>query len=103
MCAHEGHEYLECRDAVRAILFFATPQRGSAIASLASDVAKAAKFFSPGLGAIRTGVLNSLKRDSSGLYQIAEEFRTLTPKYKIYSFQEMNVSPYINKLVSSPN
>lgn len=91
----DEERYGEIRKAVPAIVFFATPHRGSSHADFFANVARVANVPLTGTsriyGTTRSGLIKSLGKQSKTLSEISMDFRHHTngpPGPKFYSFYE---------------
>lgn len=99
--------YGDIRKAVPAIVFFATPHRGSSYADFFSNVARAANVPLTGTsrfsGKANSSLIKSLGNRSKTLSEISMDFRHHTsgpPGPKFYSFYEKCTTPPLNQMVS---
>ncbi|KAE8447059.1 hypothetical protein EG329_011194 [Mollisiaceae sp. DMI_Dod_QoI] len=98
---HDRYESI--RKAVPAIVFFATPHRGSDYANFFAQFARIANVpltvtarFS---GRTRDELIKSLGKDSTTLSTISEDFRHHTKNLKIYSFFETECTQPLKDLI----
>jgi hypothetical protein len=83
--ARHGSQHRWLLEQTTGIVFLGTPHQGSSIADKAAFLGKFAKFA--GLK-LNKEILASLKRNSDGLFEKAEQFRDICGKIKISSFYE---------------
>jgi len=99
----DQERYGAIRSAVPAIVFFATPHRGSDYADFFTKVARVSNVpltSTAGLtGKARYNLIKSLKKDSATLSDISIDFRHHTKEIKIFSFLEQNSTPPLKEKV----
>ena len=99
----EWHENI--RTSTFAILFLATPHRGSDSAAILSLLAKIANVGLKGTnrvtGHIRSGLIKTLEKDSAELKEIAGDFRSNLREIKVASFIEQELTRVANKKVGA--
>lgn len=104
---NESALYPDIIGSVSAILFLATPHRGSTYASYATILSRIAEAITTGsqvsriTGAMRTDLLKSLRTNEDELLRIAEDFRVHTSSMKITSFLELKKMQGLNDKVRS--
>jgi hypothetical protein len=76
-----NYTFEEITQSTSAILFLSTPHRGAAV------VGRALKLLIPGRSS--QDYVTALKKNSSTLEDINEQFRNLAPRLEIVSFYEM--------------
>jgi hypothetical protein len=90
-------DYGNITDSVSAILFLATPHRGSGETQLPMVLARIANVALAGtsrfIGRMRTDLIESLERDSGDLKGISTDFRNQMGDMKIASFIETSITP----------
>jgi ankyrin repeat domain-containing protein 50 len=102
----DAEDYGNIIDSVSAILFLATPHRGSGETQLPMVLASIANIALAGtsrfIGSIRTDLIESLKRDSGDLKKISTDFRNQMENIRIASFIETRTTPPVKTRVSTP-
>ena len=97
----EDKVYKNIQERTFAILFMATPHRGSGSADYASISTKILSGTLPKpLGSIRSDLIKALRRDSKDLVNIGTEFKYFTSVVRIYSFIEKTGTSYTGSRVS---
>ncbi|KAH0562180.1 hypothetical protein GP486_003124 [Trichoglossum hirsutum] len=93
----DAEDYGDITNSVSAILFLATPHRGSETTQLPKVLAEIANLALTGtslfIGRNRTDLIGFLERDSEGLKRISTDFRNQMGDMKIASFIETSITP----------
>lgn len=97
MTKEEDELFKNIRISVNGILFLATPHRGSESAQLPSILAAIANIALTGTsrfsGAMRSDLIEALKKDSTVLKDISTSFRNQANNFYIASFIEQDITP----------
>ncbi|KAH0536065.1 hypothetical protein FGG08_007031 [Glutinoglossum americanum] len=100
----DAEDYDDITNSVSAILFLATPHRGSGGTRLPMVLATIANVLLTGtsrfVGRTRTDLIETLKRDSGDLKGISTDFRNQMGNMKIASFIETSITPPAKTRVS---
>lgn len=101
----DNERYGAIRRAVPAIVFLATPHRGSEYTEFFAKLARVVNVPLSGTsrytGKTRANLIKSLGKHSKTLSDISEDFRQHTEDRKIYSFLEQASTPPLHEKVSA--
>ena len=81
-------QFKQIRMATVGMIFLGTPHQGSGMASIGQVAAAVAGCVVPGAQILNRGLLKSLERNSSGLFETSNRFSNICAHMRIHSFYE---------------